>query len=118
VLEILPPPTFDFGNFHQCVPISDTTTYFFGFRYKQDANTSLVCTVDTYLTTDCSGGAGAGSITVQGAQIATPLPWTASQPTSIMPLTGSRTAYVRCQINNSGIGYFDQIYLNSATATF
>ena len=118
VQEILPPPTFDFGNFHQCVPVSVGTTYFFGFRYKQDANTSLVCTVGTYLSTDCSGDVLAENITVQGAQVATPLPWTASQPASITPLPGTHTADVRCQINNAGVGYFDQMYLNSAGATF
>jgi hypothetical protein len=111
-------PTFDFGNFHQCLPVSAGTTYYFGFRYKQDANTSLVCRVFTYVSTDCSGSAMVGDITVQGAQIATPLPWTASQPESITPLVGARTAEVRCQISNSGIGYFDQMYLNTAAATF
>jgi hypothetical protein len=108
---------FDFGTITQCVSVAVGSTYYFGYHYKQAANTSLACMVEQFATPDCSGSLVFFS-TVSGATIPTALSWTASQPESIMPEAGVRSVRINCQISSGGPGYFDEMYLNTATASF
>ena len=106
----------EFGGLSQCLPVAVGTTYFFGFSYKQDADTRLTCRVTLLSTPDCTGNEIFSQV-VQGSQISVALPWTSSQPVSVMASPGSRTAEVRCQ-TTYGAGAFDQFYLNPTSASF
>lgn len=104
----------------QCVRVTPLTDYFFGFKYKQVANANLVCIIEAFAGTNCTGGAGdvAGTTTIQGPQVPNPIDWTSIQPTEITPLVGTQSFLFLCQPNGLGAVNFDEFYLNASAALF
>jgi len=104
----------------QCVRVVPLTTYFFGFKFKQDALAGLSCLIEGFTNSDCTGGVGsiAGPTTVQGPQVPNAIDWTSIQPSQVAPLAGTQSFMILCQPSNQGVVFFDQFYLNASAALF
>lgn len=109
----------DFGKFSQCVPLSSGTTYYFGYKFKQDDGDTNVCELWFYTDLLCAGS----PINTDAVQLPSGLSgavtaWTATS-TQISTPAGTGRAQITCRmLFGAGSGAFDQIYLNSAANSY
>ncbi|HET6150304.1 MAG TPA: hypothetical protein VFH68_22380 [Polyangia bacterium] len=119
VQTVVTMPAFDFGNFRQCVRIT-APSYSFGFKYKAPANASGSCMLETFTnTTDCTSGTVNHVVGIGTPQFAPATDWTSIPNLPFQPVNGEQSVLIMCQTNTTGPAmFFDQIYLNTAGATF
>jgi hypothetical protein len=100
----------DWGRVEQCVPVSASKKYYFGYDYKQEQASSVYCRVDYYAGTSCSGSA-LGNYNLHPG-ISTPaLTWTYVAGETTSP-AGVGSAKVMCSALGTAWGAFDQIFLD------
>lgn len=111
-------PNLHLGTFVQCRKTNPGVKYTIGYKYKQSANANMLCSVNLFASGDCTTDPVVGGVTVQTAQVSVPLDWTNSTPRAVDTTSETRSIQVYCQLNNPGVGYFDQIYLNTVAGSF
>ena len=109
----------DFGQISQCVPVVQNTSYYLGYKLKQDADGTTVCELWFYTGASCAGSAlNSDSVQLPSNLSGAVTSWTQASTTVTTP-SGAGSVQIICHVNpGSSAGSFDQIYLNSAANNY
>lgn len=106
----------DWGSISQCVVVSASTSYYFGYKYKQEQASSIYGRVDFYAGTTCSGSALSFSTLHPGISAGTTT-WLSASGTVSSP-AGAGSALVRCSALGSAWGAVDQVMLDASSVSY
>jgi hypothetical protein len=106
----------DWGAMNQCVKVTGGAHYYFGYHYKQETSSGVMCRIDWYAGVTCSGSS-LSSYSLQGSTSAAAPNWAITSGEPIAPATAGSGRIV-CMAMGTAWGAFDQIYLDPSSATY